>query len=133
MIVVDASVLADALIDDGPQSESARAELAKDSQWAAPAHLLVEVVSVIRGKVFGSKSGLIRATEAVTGSSQLVVIQVSAGQLVERMWELRDNLSAYDAAYVAAAEMPGCPLITSDARLAKANGVRCAARLVPRS
>jgi predicted nucleic acid-binding protein len=133
VIVVDASVLADALIDDGPQGESARAELTSDSQWAAPAHLLVEVVSVIRGKVLGGKLGLVRAAEAIGALSQLVVIEVGAGQLVDRMWELRGNLTAYDAAYVAAAEMLGCPLITGDARLVKANGVRCVVRLVPRS
>jgi predicted nucleic acid-binding protein len=131
VIVVDPSVLADALIDDGPQGDSARAELAADPQWAAPVHLLVEVVSVIRGKVLGRKLGLVRATEAIDALPQLVVIHVSAGQLVGRMWELRDNLSSYDAAYVAAAEMLGCPLITGDARLGKATSVRCAVGLVP--
>jgi predicted nucleic acid-binding protein len=62
-----------------------------------------------------------------------VVIEVGAGQLVDRMWALRGNLTADDAAYVAAAEMLGCPLITGDARLAKANGVRCVVTLVPRT
>ena len=46
------------------------------------------------------------------------------------MWQLRGNLTAYDAAYVAAAEALGCPLVTADGRLAKANAVRCEIRLV---
>lgn len=42
------------------------------------------------------------------------------------MWELRGNLTAYDAAYVAAAEAYECPLLTTDGRLARASGLRCA-------
>lgn len=49
--------------------------------------------------------------------------------LLRRMWELRDNLSAYDAAYVAAAEAHDCALLTSDGRLAQAPRLRCEVRL----
>jgi predicted nucleic acid-binding protein len=110
VIVVDASVLTDALVDDGPVGESARAHLRADPQWAAPAHLLVEVVAAIRGKVLGGK--------------------LAAAQLVDRMWELRANLTAHDAAYAAAAEALDCPLVTGDARLAKASGIRCEVRVL---
>ncbi|MBA2239982.1 MAG: PIN domain-containing protein [Solirubrobacterales bacterium] len=48
------------------------------------------------------------------------------------MWQLRENLSAYDATYVALAEALGCPLITADARLSRAPGLRCPVTVVPR-
>ncbi len=133
MIVVDASVLADALIDDGPVGDSARAALAGDPHWAAPAHLLVEVVSVIRGRALGGKLGSVRAQEAVDTLPTLVIDQIDVAGLVRRMWQLRGATTAYDAAYIAAAEALGCPLVTADGRLAEANGMRCEIRLIPPS
>jgi predicted nucleic acid-binding protein len=133
VIVVDASALADALIDDASMGEAARAVLASDPHWAAPAHLLVEVVSVIRGKVLGGKLGPARAQEAVAALPTLVIDQVDVATLTDRMWQLRGNLSAYDAAYVATAELLDCPLVTGDGRLAKAPGIGCEIRLVSAS
>ncbi|GHJ56454.1 hypothetical protein Nm8I071_57610 [Nonomuraea sp. TT08I-71] len=130
MIVVDASVLADALVDDGPVGDAARAELTADPHWAAPGHLLVEVMSVIRGKVLGRKLGLARAQEAIDTVPSLVIDEVGIPMLLDRMWQLRGNVTAYDAAYVAAAELLTCPLVTGDGRLAKARGVRCEIRLL---
>jgi predicted nucleic acid-binding protein len=129
VIVVDACVISDALVDDGPVGASARSALTADPHWAAPAHLLVEVVSVIRGRALAGKLGQARAREAIGTLPTLVIDQVAAADLVERIWQLRDNLSAYDAAYVAAAELLRCPLLTGDARLAKAPGVRCEIQL----
>ena len=130
MIVVDASVLADALIDDGPVGVAARAALAADPHWAAPAHLLVEVVSVVRGRALGGKLGPVRAQDAVDALPTLVIDRVDIAALVDRMWQLRGSITAYDAAYVAAAEALGCSLVTADGRLAKANGVRCEIRVL---
>jgi predicted nucleic acid-binding protein len=130
MIVIDASVLADALIDDGPVGVSARTALAADPHWAAPAHLLVEVLSVIRGRNLGGKLGTVRAQEAVDALPALVIDQIDVGRLVDRMWQLRGSITAYDAAYVAAAETLACPVVTADSRLAKATGTRCEIRLV---
>ncbi|MFJ2081982.1 type II toxin-antitoxin system VapC family toxin [Micromonospora chokoriensis] len=126
MIVVDASVLADALVDDGPLGDAARAELTGDPHWAAPGHLLVDVMSVIRGKVLGGKLGLARAREAVDTLPSLVIDEVAVSTLLDRMWQLRGN----DTAYVAAAEFMACPLVTGDGRLAKTIGVRCEIRLL---
>ena len=52
--------------------------------------------------------------------------------LLDRVWELRDNLSAYDASSVALAELLDCNLLTADARLSRAPGIRCSITLVPR-
>jgi predicted nucleic acid-binding protein len=52
--------------------------------------------------------------------------------LLDRVWHLRENLSAYDATYVALAETLGCSLVTADARLSRAPGVQCAVTVVPR-
>jgi len=52
--------------------------------------------------------------------------------LLERVWDLRENLSAYDASYVALAELLNCPLMTADARLSRVPGVRCSITVVPR-
>jgi predicted nucleic acid-binding protein len=130
VIVVDASVLADALVDDGPVGGAARAALTGDPHWAAPGHLLVEVMSVIRGKALGGKLSPSRAQEAVETLPSLAIDEVDTARLIDRMWQLRGNVTAYDAAYVAAAEMLACPLVTGDARLAKVSGVRCEIRLI---
>jgi predicted nucleic acid-binding protein len=133
MIVVDASALTDALVDDGPAGVAARAALSADPHWAAPAHLLVEVVSVIHGKTLGGELGIARANEAIAALPALVVEQVDTVRLIDRMWQVRDNISAYDAAYIAAAEALACSLVTCDARLAKANGPRCEITVIPQS
>jgi predicted nucleic acid-binding protein len=125
VIVVDAAGLADALVDDGTMGDAARAALASDPHWAAPAHLLIEVLSVIRGKTLGGKLGLDRAQEAVAALPTLVIDYVEAAELTGRMWELRGNLTAYDAAYVAVAESLGSRLVTGDGGLAKSTGLRC--------
>jgi predicted nucleic acid-binding protein len=125
LIVVDASVLADALTDDGDVGDAARAALGKDEHWAAPDHLVIEVVSVIRGRHLGRKLSDQRAADALTALTQLFVDHVDVVPLIGRIWELRSNVNAYDAAYVAAAEALGCSLLTADAKLARANGVRC--------
>jgi predicted nucleic acid-binding protein len=130
MIVVEASAMADALLDDGPAGDVARAELHSDPHWVAPPHLLIEVLSVIRGMALGGKLSPARAQEAIDTLPSLVVEEVTVAPLLDRMWQLRGNVPAYDAAYVAAAESVGCPLVTSDNRLAKANGVRCEIRLL---
>lgn len=130
MIVIDASALADALMDDGPVGAAARSVLSADPAWAAPTHLLVEVLSVLRKKVRTGALAQARAAEIAAALPELVIDDVETPEIIERIWELRENLTAYDAAYVAAAELLECALVTGDARLVQAPGVRCPVSVV---
>src|SRR4051794_6385133 len=130
MIVVDASVLTAALIDDGPVGVAARDALSDDPHWAAPAHLLVEVVSAIRGRVLGGKLKARRGGDAVRSMQDLTIDVIDPAHLVERMWQLRADLSAYDAAYRAAPEGLDCALLTRGARPHRIRGVRCEIRVL---
>lgn len=129
MIVVDASVLTNALTDDGPVGASARTELARDAHWAAPEHLVVEVFSAIRGRWLGGKISQRRAEDALAGVAGATVDLVGAAPLLSRMWELRSNVSGYDAAYLALAETFGCALVTADGRLARVPDLGCKVRV----
>lgn len=130
MIVVDASVLTWALVGDADRGAAARDELAADEQWAAPEHWKVEVFSSVHGMLLGGKLAEGRARQAIDVLGQLAMTPVATGDLLDRMWELRGNVSAYDAAYVAAAELRAVPLVTTDARLARVSGLRCEIRVV---
>lgn len=129
MIVVDASVLTNALTDDGPVGVQARLELARDVHWAAPEHLVVEVFSAVRGRWLGHAISERRAKDALTAVAASTIDLVSTTPLLSRMWQLRDNLTGYDAAYIAAAEAGDCALVTADIRLCRAPGSRCEIRL----
>ena len=127
LVVVDASVLIDVLCGIGPVA--GRADAALDShRLAAPEQLFVETFNGIRGRALGRKIGAAAATRAVARLARTSVELVPTTLLLGRMWELRDNLSGYDAAYVAAAEHLGVPLVTSDKGLASAPGLRCEVR-----
>jgi len=130
MIVVDASVFGNALLDEGQVGRLSRRTLAEDLHWAAPEHLITEVFSVIRGRSLGGHVTPDRARHARDALTKMAISLMPVRELVDRMWELRHNLSAYDAAYVALAERLDCPLITADKRLARADGVRCTVRVL---
>jgi len=125
MIVVDASAVALALLDDGPLGDRARAALTDDTDWAAPAHLLTEVMSVVRGHALGSKLSLDRADDAVNALNALAASLSGCRTLLNRIWHLRHDLTSYDAAYVALAESLDVPLVTADARLSGSAGITC--------
>lgn len=129
MIVVDASVLTNAFTDDGPVGTHSRTELARDAHWAAPEHLVVEVFSAVRGRWLGKKISEKRAVDALAAMTATTIDLVATAPLLKRMWELRSNVSGYDAAYVAVAETFECSLVTADARLAGVPHLRCEVRL----
>ena len=88
----------------------------------APSHLDTEVVQALRRLEATGAVSAERAHMAVATLTDLPVIRHPITPLVPRMWALRPNLTAYDAAYVALAEGLGCPLLTLDARMARAPG-----------
>lgn len=124
MLVVDASVVAVALVDDGADGDAARARL-RGEHLAAPALLDLEVASVWRGRVRGGHLEPARARSALDDLQALAIERVGHAALLERCWELGDNLTVYDAAYVALAEALDVPLVTADRRLAGAPGLGC--------
>lgn len=124
MIVVDASVLAPALSDDGASGDRARDRLARES-LTAPELVDLEVASVLRGRTNAGKLSARRAALALADLAALPLARVAHRDLLARCWELRANLTVYDAVYLALAEVFGVPLITADARIARAPDVRC--------
>ena len=127
MIVLDASAALAGLLNDG----TARASLAAE-QVHTPHLVDSEVASGLRRHV---ATGLIAAEEgwaALDVWRRLGLTRHATHDLLERVWELRDNLSAYDAGYVALAEALGCPLVTADARISRAPGLECPVTVVPR-
>jgi predicted nucleic acid-binding protein len=124
VIVVDASVLATALGDDGPDGDHARARL-RGERLNAPEIIDLEVVSVWRRQ---EKAGLIdrrRAQLAISDLAAIPLRRAAHRPLLARCWELRDNLTIYDGSYVALAEALGVTLLTADRRLANASGPQC--------
>lgn len=126
MIVVDASVLASALIDDTEDGDVARARLQDDRDLHAPHLVDVEVLSVLRR----ARAEARRLASALDALDALRLMRYPHRPFSRRIWELRDNVTPYDAAYVAIAEMLGCALVTADARLARATGPRCLIEVV---
>ena len=124
VIVVDASVLAPALVDDGAAGARARERLVGE-RLAAPELIDLELTSVFRNLTRAKKLTVRRAVDALDDLGDLPLERAGHRHLIRRCWELRENLTPYDAAYVALAELLSVPLITADGRLASAPQLRC--------
>ena len=124
MIVVDASVLATALGDDGPDGDRARARL-RGERLSAPELVDLEVTSVLRRQVQGGEVDIRRAALALADLAAMPLRRAPHRPMLARCWELRDNLTIYDACYVALAEALDVTLLTGDGWLARAPGPRC--------
>ena len=124
MIVVDASVLANVVGDDGADGDRARAALVGEDV-SVPDLVDVEVVSVLRRRWLAKSMTARRFVAAIDDLASLPADRYPALPFMPRAYELRANVSAYDATYVALAEHLGCSLLTADARLASAPGPRC--------
>jgi predicted nucleic acid-binding protein len=129
VIVVDASVLAVALADDGADGDVARERLAGEA-LAAPEIVDLEALSVFRRLVATGDLPVRRAALAVDDLASLPMTRAPHRPLLDRCWALRENVTPYDAVYVALAELLDCPLVTADARLSRAPGLHCAVELV---
>ena len=124
MLVVDASVLVVALADDGPDGDQARTRL-RDERLVLPELADLEIVSVLRRQIRVGAIDTRRAGLALEDLAALPARRAPHRPLLARCWELHDNLTVYDAAYVALAEAMQATLLTGDRRLAGASGPRC--------
>lgn len=123
MIVVDASVVLDLLLNT-PASAAVRRRLFRTGETIHAPYLLdIEVLQVIRRFWLARSIDESRAAEAIEDYLDLSIERYPHELLVARIWELRQNLTAYDASYIALAELLRAPLLTADRRLAKAAGI----------
>jgi predicted nucleic acid-binding protein len=131
VIVIDNSVLVKALIDTGPLGKACVARMSGQA-LAAPALIDLEAAHAVRGLLLAGKIEKGKAHRTIQRVPLLPISRVQHTDLLPRVWELRGNLTAYDAAYVALAEKLGAPLVTGDARLARGVGsaARCAVELM---
>jgi predicted nucleic acid-binding protein len=130
VIVVDASVIANALGDDGAAGAVARKRLDSAGDLLAPNAVDVETLSGLRKRWLAGKLSDVSFREAVDALQELPIARHPALPLLQRAYYLRGNVTAYDAVYVALAEAFDCPLVTADARLAKAPGPTCQIELL---
>lgn len=131
MIVVDASVLADSLADDGTRGDRARAAIRAASEVAAPDIIDIETMSALRRLCVVHRTLTPRRFAVAVGDLAVAPLERHPSRaLLRRVYDLRNNLTAYDAAYVALAEALRCDLVTADADLAGAPGPRCSIQLL---
>jgi predicted nucleic acid-binding protein len=124
LIVVDASIVVTALADDGPDGDRARLRL-RGERLSAPHLIDIEVGSAWRRLVSRGQLDDRRVRLALRDLVALRLERVPHGRLLQRCWELQDNLTMYDAAYVALAELLEVSLLTADSRIHSAPGLRC--------
>jgi predicted nucleic acid-binding protein len=129
VLVVDASVLAPVVADAGSDGRRFRERL-RGETVVGPDLLRVEVSSVLRRHV---NIGNLTPRQAGAALDDLLAFPITVyptAPLLRRVWELRQNVSAYDGCYVALAEAVRHPLVTADHRLANAPGLRCAVEVL---
>lgn len=120
MLVVDTSAVLSALLARAPVHGLAE-RLAADGDLHVPHLLDVELLHALRRLVGTATISLERATDARSDFYDLALTRYPHHELADRIWQLRHNLTAYDATFVALAEALDAPLVTCDARLASAS------------
>jgi len=120
VIVFDASAAVCFLLNDPPARAVAIGDRIRGDQLCAPHLLDLEVAQTLRRSVFAGALGADRAKLILTRLAESPIIRYPHYAFLARIWQLRANLSAYDAAYVSLAEMLRAPLVTLDARMARA-------------
>jgi predicted nucleic acid-binding protein len=124
LIVLDASVVVE-LLTHGLLADSIWRELAaRDDTYLVPHLLDIEVISAIRRLVAGHRIDPHRSEQLLVDLAAFPAERCPHTPLLGRIWELRSNFTAYDAAYIALAEATGALLYTSDRKLCKGHGAR---------
>ncbi len=125
MIVLDASVMANLVGDDGQAGRLARTRASQEAHWAVPDLVDVETVAVLRKRWRAGDLTARRFKAAVDDLLALPMDRFPTGPLMVRAYDLRANVTPYHAAYVALAESLSYTFVTADARLSRAPGIRC--------
>jgi len=126
MIVLDASVVVE-LLTNGGLADEIRIELAKrDESFIVPHLIDVEVVSVLRRLAAGQRIDVHRSEQFLADLAALPAERYSHELLIGRIWELRQNFTAYDAAYIALAEATESTLYTCDVKLHRGHRAKVA-------
>jgi predicted nucleic acid-binding protein len=128
VIVLDTSALLDLLVGD-PPPEGLALRLDEGGSLHAPHLIDAGVINALRRLVRLGTLDSKRADLAVARIEEFPILRYPHVHLRQRMWELRDSLTAYDAAFVALAEVLDVPLVTTDGRLAGSSGHRAAIEL----
>ena len=129
MNVVDASVLVEYLAA-GEQVEAAREAIRRERWVWAPALVDAEVGQALRRQVRGGEISARKAGAALDDLLEMRLQKVPHRHLIDRAWELRENVSFYDGLYVALAEALDTPLLTLDGKLSRASGLRTEVELI---
>ena len=121
MLIVDTSAVLEALVAREPPP-ALMARLADDGDLHGPHLIDTEVLHALRRMSMSDDLTTERAADARSDFAELAIVRYPHEPLNDRVWELRHNLTAYDATFIALAETLAAPLITCDARLASAPG-----------
>jgi predicted nucleic acid-binding protein len=125
LIVVDASAVVEVLVGTGARAGRIREKISIPGQSLHAPYLMdLEVLHTLRRHAMHGTLSRRRSDEALEDLTNIVFERYPHTPFLERVWALKDNLTAYDAAYVALAEALSAPLVTTDARLARAPGIR---------
>ncbi len=123
--VVDSSVLIAGLVDSGPDGNWAE-RILLEGPLIAPHLAIVESLNILRRLELAGELTSLEASSAQKDVKDLEIELMSVRPFEDRIWQLRHNLTCYDAWYVAVAEAFNLPLATLDVRISKAPGPRCA-------
>ncbi len=125
MRLLDASVVIDAMAVAGPAGDRARRLVSEEAWLHLPSVAGAEITSALRGMAFRGLLSAEDARVAAVRASRLRARRYPFEPFLPRVWDLRQNVTVYDAWYVALAESLGAPLVTADDRLRRADGPRC--------
>lgn len=132
LIVVDASAAVELMVpDDEARRSAVAARLASGDAAYAPSHFDMEVMAAIRG-IARRNSRLVEGAPALLGDFYHLPIRRErlSEAAMQRVWQLRENMTSYDAGYVALAEQLGASLVTCDAKFVAPPGIACAIELI---
>ena len=130
MIVLDASVVGEILLASPDGRRLAADLVARDEELHAPHLLDIETINVVRKAWLRREIGELRGLQALADLAAMPIERHGHLHLLDRAWELREVLTAYDATYVALAELLDAVLVTRDARLARSHGHRARIELL---